>query len=245
MSGLDLPLIAAFGAGILSFLSPCVLPLVPAYLSYMAGTQFDDLVTDVPPAGLRRRVLIGAFAFVAGFSVVFMAMGATASVLSQALLSWRDVLAQVAGAVIIVFGLHMMGLFRIGVLLRTARLSAPAGGGPLAPFGVGVAFAFGWTPCIGPILATILTVAASRDSLGAGTLLLGLYSLGLGVPFVLAALAVQPFMRFMARARRQMRRLEIATGAVMALTGLAILTGRLGDFGFWLIETFPILGKIG
>lgn len=243
----DISYAAAAGGGILSFLSPCVLPLVPSYLCFIAGSSFDDLVeSHGRDHVLTRRVVLAAFAFVAGFSTVFVALGASASALNQLLISHMDWLAKVAGAIIVVFGLHYMGLFRIAVLSREARPHVEAR--PvhwLGAYVVGLAFAFGWTPCIGPILATILTVAASRDSLGAGVGLLGVYAAGLGIPFLIAALALRPFLQFMTQFRRHLRKVELVAGAMMVATGIAMITNMFSLLGTYLIEWFPALATIG
>lgn len=247
MNGFEISYAAAAGAGILSFLSPCVLPLVPAYLCFMAGTSLDRLAGEsAADRDLTRRVAMTAFAFVLGFSTVFVLMGATASVLNRLILEHMDVIGKVAGAVIIVFGLHYMGAFRIGFLNRDVRLHPEATPtGWLGAYVIGLAFAFGWTPCVGPILATILTLAASRDSLGFGVSLLSVYALGLGIPFMIAALAIRPFMAFLARFRRHLHKVEMAAGALLVVTGLLIFTNSLGQLGYYLLEAFPILGRIG
>lgn len=248
MSGLDISYAGAAGAGLISFLSPCVLPLVPAYLSYMAGTTLDRMLDDshVTRAAQTRRVFVSALAFVIGFSTVFIAMGASASALNRLIIENIDILAKIAGAVIVVFGLHYMGLLKISLLYREARFHTKENStGLVGAYVLGLAFAFGWTPCIGPILATILTVAASRDDLGYGISLLATYALGLGIPFLLAALAVRPFMRFMQRFRRHLRKVEIGAGALLVLTGVLIFTNSLGQFSYFLLDLFPWLATIG
>ncbi|HZD25988.1 MAG TPA: cytochrome c biogenesis protein CcdA [Alphaproteobacteria bacterium] len=247
---LDISYAGAVGGGLLSFLSPCVLPLVPAYLCFLGGVSVDELTAGAgkgaaAPAG-QRRVLLAAFAFVLGFSTVFVALGASASAVSQVLLSQKLLLGKIAGVVIILFGLHFMGLLRIPALNREARFhwqDRPAG--PLGAFLIGLAFAFGWTPCIGPVLATVLSVAARQDSVAYGVTLLASYAAGLGIPFVLAALAAGPFMRWLQRMRRHMHKIELATGGLLVLTGLLFLFNSFEVIGFWLIETFPALGNIG
>lgn len=247
MAGLDVSFAAAAGAGILSFLSPCVLPLVPAYLCFVAGTSLDQLVEKdkVDPA-LSRRVLLSAIAFVLGFSTVFIIMGASASAINQLVIEHVEIIGKVAGAVIVLFGLHYMGLLRIGFLYREARInpeSRPASW--LGAYVIGLAFAFGWTPCVGPILASILTIAGSRSDLGYGVSLLATYALGLGIPFLLAALAIKPFMGFMGRFRRHLHKVEIAVGGLLVLTGILIFTNSLGQFSYFLLETFPWLARFG
>ena len=248
MGGLDISYAGAAGAGLISFLSPCVLPLVPAYLSYMAGTTLDRMLDDAgaAQAATTRRVFVSALAFVIGFSTVFIAMGASASALNRLILENIDIIGKIAGAVIVLFGLHYMGLLKIPLLYREARFHTKENsGGLVGAYLLGLAFAFGWTPCVGPILATILTVAASRDELGYGISLLATYALGLGIPFLLAALAVKPFMRFMQRFRRHLRKVEFGAGALLVLTGILIFTNSLGQFSYFLLDLFPWLATIG
>ena len=243
----DISYIAAAGGGLLSFLSPCVLPLVPAYLSYVAGTTFDELTDaeDQDPA-LARRVVVMSVFFVLGFSTVFVLLGASASAVNRLIIDHLDILAKVAGAAIVIFGLHFMGIFKIPLLYREARVtlnSRPAG--LAGSYLVGIAFGFGWTPCIGPILATILAIAASDDSLGFGVSLLTAYSLGLGIPFVAAAFAVKPFIRFSRGFRRHIRKVEVATGALMVTTGVLIFSNSLQVLSYWMLDLFPFLATIG
>tara|TARA_A100001037_G_scaffold49313_1_gene41228 strand:+ start:1631 stop:2374 length:744 start_codon:yes stop_codon:yes gene_type:complete len=247
MSGLDITFAAAGGAGIISFLSPCVLPLVPAYLCFVAGTSLDQVIEDgTVERAMVQRVTLSALAFVLGFSTVFVLMGASASAINQLIIEYIDVVAKIAGAVIVLFGLHFMGVLKIPFLYREVRFnSGAAPTGLVGAYVIGLAFAFGWTPCVGPILATILTIAASRDSLGYGVSLLAVYALGLGIPFLIAALCLNPFMNFLQRFRRHIRKVEIGTGALLALTGVLIFTNALSSFGFYLLELFPVLGTIG
>jgi cytochrome c-type biogenesis protein len=247
MSGLDISYAGAAGAGLISFLSPCVLPLVPAYLSYMAGTTLDRMLEDGDTqAALTRRVFVSALAFVIGFATIFIAMGASASALNRLIIENIDIIGKIAGSVIVLFGLHYMGLLKIPLLYREARFRTRDNStGLVGAYVLGMAFAFGWTPCIGPILATILAVAASRDDLGYGISLLATYALGLGIPFLLAALAVRPFMRFMQRFRRHLRKVEVAAGALLVLTGILIFTSSLGQFSYFLLDLFPWLATIG
>jgi len=247
MASLDISFAGAAGAGVLSFLSPCVLPLVPAYLCFISGASLEQLTRD-DKAGedMMGRVMVSAVAFVLGFSTVFVALGATASAVSHLLLSNKHILGPIAGAVIIVFGLHYMGVFRIAFLNYEARLhldSKPLG--LVGAYVAGLAFAFGWTPCIGPVLSTILTVAGSRDSLLYGTSLLAVYALGLGVPFLIAAFAAKPFMAWMRRFRRHLRKVEIAIGGLLVAVGLLFVTGTFETLSYLLIEWFPVLGTIG
>lgn len=234
-------------AGFLSFASPCVLPLVPAYLCFLGGASLDQLTAEggVDKA-LARRVFVSALAFVFGFATVFVVLGATATAVSKVISKHLDVLSKIAGVVIVVFGLHYMGAFRIGFLNFEKRFhleNKPSG--LLGSYVLGLAFAFGWTPCVGPILATILMVAAAGDSVMYGVSLLSVYAIGIGVPFLIAAFAVRPFMAFMGRFRRHMRAVEIAIGLLLIVTGVAIFSGKLADAAQWLLETFPVLTKVG
>lgn len=235
--------IAAF-AGLISFLSPCVLPLVPPYLSYIAGTAIEDLA-EGGERKMRREIPRAAFLFVLGFSTVFVLLGATASVLGQVLRSYLEYLSIAAGVAIIAMGLHFIGIYRIGLLFREKRLHVEKPAGLWGSYVMGLAFAFGWTPCIGPVLAAILTIAGSEDSVTRGASLLLVYSLGLGIPFMLSAFAIEHFARFMKGFRKHFGRVEKAMGVLLVLTGIAFLTGTMTSFSFWLIETFPALGKLG
>jgi len=237
----------ALSAGLLSFFSPCVLPLIPAYLCFLGGASLDELTAEGGvDKEVSRRVFISAFSFVIGFATVFILMGASASALSRIVIQHIDTLSYIAGAVIILFGLHYMGLFRIGFLNFEKRFhieNKPSG--IVGSYFLGLAFAFGWTPCVGPILATILMVAAGGDSIWYGTSLLSAYAAGIGVPFLIAALAVKPFMGFMARFRKHLHKVEIAIGILLIITGVAILTGSLADASQWLLETFPAFSRVG
>lgn len=245
--GLEQSAAGAAIAGLLSFLSPCILPLVPAYLAFLTGSELSALTGETPPQpGLTRRAVIRALAFAMGFATVFVLLGAGASYAGRLLSVWFDWLAVVAGAVIAIMGLHFLGLFRIALLFREARFQTS--GRPASLFGayvVGLAFAFGWTPCVGPVLASILMIAGAQESAARGTLLLGAYALGIGIPFVLAAAFAGPFMRFLARFRRHIGMIEKILGAAMVLTGILIMTGKMSVIGNWLLETFPIFGGIG
>jgi len=247
MGGLDVTYAGAFGAGLLSFLSPCVLPLVPPYLCFLGGVTLDEVTnTDAPNPSIMRRVFLAALLFVFGFSTVFVSLGATASVIGQLVADYLDVLAKIAGVVIAILGLHFMGILKIPFLYREARFQAESKPTSLVgAYVVGLAFAFGWTPCVGPILAAILFVAGSDDSVMYGTSLLGTYSAGLGVPFLLAALAVRPFLGFMKRFRRHMQAVERVIGGLLVVTGVLFLTGAFSEIAYWLLEAFPALGTVG
>lgn len=234
-------------AGLVSFLSPCVLPLVPPYLSYLGGTTIDEFTAEGGvPKHVWQRVIVTALLFVAGFTTVFVSLGAGASLAGQFIQTYKRELEIVAGIVIILFGLHFLGLLRINMLYKEARYHHSHGHGAsyLGSYIIGLAFAFGWTPCIGPVLATVLAVAANEGSLSTGVKLLFVYSLGLGIPFMLAAIAVRPFLGFMQRFRRHLDKVEKAMGAFLVLTGILFFTGSINWFGSWLLDHFPALTQI-
>jgi cytochrome c-type biogenesis protein len=233
-------------AGMVSFLSPCVLPLVPPYLGYLGGTTIDQLGSKGEiDAHVWRRVVLASVFFVLGFTTVFVGFGASASLLGQWIQAYKSQLAVFAGIVIILFGLHFLGVLRLPLLYREARFRVSGQGASFAgAYLMGLAFAFGWTPCIGPVLGTVLSLAASEASLGAGVRLLLVYSLGLGIPFVLAAVAIGPFLGFLKRFRRHLGRVEMAMGLLLVVTGVLVLTGGLNWFGTWMLENIPILGRI-
>ena len=241
----DVNILAALLAGLLSFLSPCVLPLVPPYLVYLAGSSLERLADAVPEPRPRRAAMLAALLFVCGFSTVFIALGASASAIGVLIRTYSAELSILAGIAIIVMGLHFLGVFRIGVLLRQKRMEMAKPVGLWGAYAMGFAFAFGWTPCIGPILAAILAVAASEQTVAKGAGLLAVYSVGLGIPFLLAAFAVEPFAAFLVRFRRHIAKVERLMGALLVLTGIAFLTGFVSQASFWLLETFPVLGRIG
>jgi cytochrome c-type biogenesis protein len=241
----DVTLFAALIAGLVSFLSPCVLPLVPPYLVFLAGTSLERLADREPEPRVKRETVAAAVLFVAGFATVFVALGASASVFGALIRAYSGPLAIIAGVVIIVMGLHFLGLTPIALLHRQKRLELAKPVGLWGAYLIGLAFAFGWTPCIGPILAAILAVAASEQTVARGAGLLAIYSLGLGIPFIIAAFAVEPFAAFLARFKNYLHRVEQAMGALLVLTGIAFLTGSLNQMSVWLLEAFPALGKIG
>lgn len=240
----DVTLLAAVFGGLISFLSPCVLPLVPPYLSYLAGASVERMQAPDDWA-VRRRALLTAFVFVLGFTTVFTALGATASVIGHLVRQYMEVLAWVAGVAIIAMGLHFLGIFRIALLYREARFQGGSSAGLGGAYVMGLAFAFGWTPCIGPILAAILAVAGAEASVGRGALLLAVYSMGLGIPFILAAFAMRPFVAFLKRMKGRLAYVEKTMGALLVLTGIAFLTGGIQAASFWLLETFPALATLG
>ncbi len=246
MATLDVSLAAAFGAGALSFASPCVLPLVPAYLCFLGGAAVGRLDQPAKVAAVDPKVVGAAAAFVAGFATVFVALGASASALGGLLAANMRWLAPAAGAVIVLLGLHYCGLLRLGLLDRDQRFQvARRPPGLAGAFVVGLAFAFGWTPCVGPILATILMIAASRDGTAGGILLLAAYAAGLGLPFLAAAFATQPFLAWMRRFRRHLRKVELVIGGALIATGAMILTGSAGNLANWLVDTLPALARAG
>jgi cytochrome c-type biogenesis protein len=222
MSNLPLP-IAAFLAGIVSFLSPCVLPLVPGYVSLISGTTVDGL--QERDRSMFGRVMISSVMFILGFSIVFIVLGAVATTLGQVMRQYYRLLSQIAGVVIIVFGLHLTGIWKIKALYADKRMHSVKGGStPWGAFLVGFAFAFGWTPCIGPILATILAFAAAEETVFKGTMLLAVYSLGLAVPFLLTSMGIDRFLRFYVRFRRHLHAIEVASGVLLIVVGLLIVT---------------------
>ena len=251
----NVTLLAAFGAGLLSFISPCVLPLIPGYLSYVSGLSLDEMrggtaavastaggvAVAVAAPVARRRVVLASLAFILGFSIVFVTLGASASAIGQFLMSRLSILSRVAGGIIIIFGLHTMGVLRIEWLYQEKRVQTtkqPAGlvGATL----VGIAFAVGWTPCIGPILAGILAVAAAQDTVGDGVRLLSAYSLGLGVPFLATALAIDRFYAAFAKIRRYYHAIEVVSGALLIAIGVLIFTNRFTIIVQWLSPYLPV-----
>jgi cytochrome c-type biogenesis protein len=224
MSTLPLP-IAAFVAGLFSFLSPCVLPLVPGYVSLISGVGVEELKSQ--ESQFLRKVMLNSIAFILGFSIVFIALGAISTQVGQLMARYKSVLAQVAGVVIILFGLHLTGIFKIKALYTDARLHSIKGSSTWGgAFLIGFAFAFGWTPCVGPILAVILGIAAVQDSVFKGILLLAVYSLGLAVPFLMTALLMGRFMKFYSGFRRHMQAVEVASGALLIVLGALLVFGR-------------------
>jgi cytochrome c-type biogenesis protein len=250
MFGIDLwdasiapALLVALVAGLLSFLSPCVLPIVPPYLAFMAGASMDDLVAG---RDADRRVLRTSVYFVLGLSTVFLLLGLAASSLGRVLLTYQYEMTLAAGVVIILFGLHFLGVFRIGLLQREARIEARVSGrSPLGAYVLGLAFAFGWTPCIGPVLGSILSLAAQEGSVERGMLLMGFYAAGLGVPFLLTALFLRHAIGLLAGMKRHMRVIEKAMGALLLAVGLMMTTGVFSAMSFWLLDAFPALAQIG
>lgn len=241
---LSIGIVAVFAAGVVSFLSPCVLPLVPGYVSYIAGHSIAE--RSAGAVSLRLQAVALSICFVLGFSTIFVLLGASATALGQILLSYRYELNLVGGTIVIAFGLLTLGLLRPSWLQRDIRfhLSLP-GGRPVAAYVLGLAFGFGWTPCIGPILGAILTVSAASASVTGGVALLSVYSLGLGVPFVLAATFTGGLVARISSVGRIGRAFQAVAGLVMVAMGAAMITGQLSTFSYWLLDTFPLLSKIG
>lgn len=230
-------------AGIVSFLSPCVLPIVPPYLAYMSGVSLNDMGTQ---RSARRRTTIAALFFVMGLSTVFLILGFTASAFGAFFLQNQILFSQISGVVVIIFGIHFLGIYRISFLDREARMDAgDKGGSSFGAYVLGLAFAFGWTPCIGPQLGAILSLAASEASVTRGTLLLGIYALGLGIPFLLAAMFMTRAVGVMNKLKKHMTLIERCMGVLLLIVGIAMLTGAFSTFSFWLLESFPALGNLG
>ncbi len=226
---MDVPLTAAFLAGVVSFLSPCVLPLVPGYVSVISGASVEELKGAGREEGLLRRVLFHSLLFIAGFSIVFISLGASATWLGGALRSHLPLLLQIGGVVVILFGLHMTGILKIGLLYRDARIRTNPANRSVSAFGslvMGLAFAFGWTPCIGPILAAILALASTQEAVAQGILLLAVYSLGLAVPFLLTSLGLTQFMNFYRGFRRHLHTVEVFSGVVLIVVGALLVTNQ-------------------
>jgi cytochrome c-type biogenesis protein len=239
-------LYAAFLGGLVSFVSPCVLPIVPGYLSFISGVNVSQFKQAETPAGLARRVGITSLAFVLGFSTVFVALGAAATVVGYYLQQYKRGLGMIGGVVIIILGLHTMGILPIKWLLYEKRAEVKTRPlGLLGAYVVGLAFAFGWTPCIGPILGAILFIASQEASVAQGVLLLTAYSLGLGIPFVLAGFAINGFFAAFGRLRQHMRAVEYASGALLIGVGLLLVTDRLTILAQYFSRLFPSLSRIG
>src|SRR5436309_5766385 len=227
-------ILAAFAAGLISFLSPCVLPLVPGYISIISGFTLDQLKDQQKQASLTRMVLVNSVMFIAGFSLTFMALGASATWLGQVLAARMRLLSQIAGLGIIVFGVHLLGIVKINFLYRDKRfhnIEKPRG--VVGALVLGLAFAFGWTPCIGPILAGILTMASTKETVGAGVAMLAVYSMGLGIPFVMTSLGLNKFLAFYSRFKRHFHAVEMVSGALVIAVGVLILTNNLSRLAAW------------
>ena len=240
-SATQLTLIIAAGAGVISFLSPCVLPLFPSYLAYIAGVPLSDLQAGSAEKGVRTRVLRNALGFIAGFSLIFIALGASASAVGHLLLTYRVAFQKIGGVMIILFGLNIAGLLKIPVLAREWRsMKWENPGGFFGSVLVGITFSSGWTPCIGPILGSILVLAGTGNSVGEGALLLGAYAFGLGIPFFLSALAVNRFLRFFARFKRALPVVNAVAGGLLVLVGVLLFSGYLTLLNVYLIQLTPL-----
>lgn len=242
--GFDVSIIGAFVAGLLSFVSPCVLPLVPPYLCFLAGVSFEELASD--DQAVTASVFKTALAFVLGFTTVFVLLGATASVVGQVVTQYLATLSVIAGAVIAIMGLHFLGVLRLSWLMVTKKADvARKPPGILGGYVVGLAFAFGWTPCVGPVLAALLFLAGSKDTLWQGAGMLFVYSLGIGLPFLAASLFARPFLMLMARVKRHMMTVERVMGGLLVITGAMFMTGQMANVAYWMLEMFPALGEVG
>lgn len=241
----NIGILTAFTAGVISFLSPCVLPLVPGYVSYVAGSTLGEQQEGRSLVDRLSTLLLSTY-FVLGFSTVFVALGASASAISRLLLSYRYEANIIGGAIVILFGVFMTGLVRLPWLQREFRFHADLKGGrPFGAYVLGLAFGFGWTPCIGPVLGAILTVSALSATATNGIILLSIYSIGLGLPFLVSAIFTDGLLKRLKRMRRAGRFLQAGAGGLMVVMGVAMITGHMSAFSFWLLEHFPVLGTIG
>jgi cytochrome c-type biogenesis protein len=242
-AGLLPAMFVALAAGMISFLSPCVLPIVPPYLAYMSGVSMSELTTEQEA---RCKAIVAALFFVMGLSTVFLFLGFTASVFGAFFLQNQDLFSKIAGGVVIIFGLHFLNIFRIPFLDREARIeTGETGGSAFGAYVLGLAFAFGWTPCIGPQLGAILSLAAGEASIARGTILLGVYAAGLGIPFLLAAIFLNRAMGVMNKLKRHMGTIEKVMGGLLLFVGVMLVTGAFSTFSYWLLETFPTLATLG
>ncbi len=233
-------LIIAFGAGLISFLSPCVLPLIPGYISYISGESLGDIVEK------QKKILLKTIVFSSGFSLVFISFGATASFIGNLLLEYSNLLRIIAGIIIIIFSLQLIGIFNLNILNQEKRFQTKNYSNNLFfPVVVGAAFGFGWTPCIGPVLGSILTLAAIESSISKGILLLSFYSLGLAIPFILSGYGISKFLEFSKNFKKNIRLVSIVGGIILLITGILILTNKLQTLGYFLLEAFPFLSNLG
>lgn len=241
----DITVAGALVAGLLSFLSPCVLPIVPFYLSYLAGVGVGNLADDTPiPPGTQKRAILAAILFACGVATIFVALGATATAFGQLVRDWFDVLRYLAAALIIAMGLHFLGVIRIGLLYRQfgTDMGDTSNVSYLGAYVIGLAFAFGWTPCVGPVLAAILFMAGGQGDIGQGMLLLLAYAVGMTAPFVLAAIFIKPFLRWMQRFRRHLPKIEKAMGVMLIVFGVLIATETINWLANWLVIYWPEIG---
>tara|TARA_B100001173_G_C15948895_1_gene530443 strand:- start:472 stop:1185 length:714 start_codon:yes stop_codon:yes gene_type:complete len=230
----------AFGAGFISFLSPCVLPLIPGYISYISGESLGDIVEQ------QKKVILKTVLFSLGFSLVFISFGATASLIGNILLENSNTLRIIAGIIIIIFSLQLIGILNLNFLNQEKRFQTKNYSNNLFfPVLVGAAFGFGWTPCIGPVLGSILTLAAVESSIGKGILLLSFYSLGLAIPFILSGYGISKFLAFSKKFRKNIKIVSATGGVILLITGILILTNKLQALGYFILEAIPILGNLG
>ena len=239
-------ILTAFVFGLLSFVSPCVLPIVPGYLSFISGVSFDEMSSDANRSAVRKKILLNSVFFILGFSIVFISLGASATFIGKFLHEKINIISKIAGVIIIIFGIHMIGIYRIPFLNYEKRFQTE--GKKLGLLGatiVGLAFAFGWTPCIGPILAAILAIASQQDTIGKGVILLSSYSLGLGIPFLLAGLSLTFFFAAFNKFKRHLHKVEIVGGALLVIVGILIATNSLTIISGYFSKWFPILNELG
>ncbi len=242
----NVTVITAFVFGLLSFISPCVLPIVPGYLSFISGVSFDEMQRTDNRASIRKKILLNALFFIFGFSIVFIALGASATVIGQFLHEQINIISKIAGVIIVIFGLHMIGVFKIPFLNYEKRFHTE--GKKLSLFGafiVGLAFAFGWTPCIGPILAAILAIASQQETVGQGMVLLTFYSLGLGIPFLVTGLSITIFFNVFNKFKRHLHKVEVVGGILLVLVGVLIFTNSLTILSGYFAKWFPFLNELG
>ena len=233
-------LLIAFGAGLISFLSPCVLPLIPGYISYISGESLGDIIEK------QRKIVLKTILFTSGFSLVFISFGATASLIGNLLLEYSNALRIMAGIIIIIFSLQLIGILNLNFLNSEKRFQTKNYSNNLFfPVIVGAAFGFGWTPCIGPVLGSILTLAAVESSIGKGILLLSFYSLGLAIPFILSGYGISKFLEFSKNFKKNIQIVSITGGVILLITGFLILTNQLQTLGFIILEALPFLGNLG
>ncbi len=244
--GLDIGHGGAFIAGLVSFLTPCILPIVPFYLCYMAGVSMEEASSETASSGAsRRKLVLSSILFSAGVVSVFVLLGASASVFGQQFRAHFDILKYVAAAILLVLGLHFLGLFKLQMLYRQARFELSAPAGYFGAYLVGLAFAFGWTPCVGPVLAAILFTASARETAVEGAILLAVYGIGMTLPFVLAGLFFGTFMRWMKPIRRYLGVIERGIGGVLVVFALLIATDSVNLIAQWMLDTFPAFGALG
>ena len=242
----NVTILTAFIFGFISFISPCVLPIVPGYLSFISGVSFDEMQSTNDQTRIRKRILLNALFFIAGFSLVFISLGASATFIGQFLREQQNIISKIAGIIIIVFGLHMAGVFKIPFLNYEKRFHTEGKKyGLLGAFLVGLAFAFGWTPCIGPILAGILVIASKQETIAQGILLLSVYSLGLGIPFFLTGLSLTAFFNLFNKFKRHLHKVEVIGGILLVAVGVLIMTNYLTILSGYFAKWFPFLNELG